>query len=222
MRRLIVLRPEPGASETVEHAQERGLDAVAIPLFAIEPVAWDVPDPAEYDGLLLTSANALRCAGPGLKQLRMLVVHAVGAATADAARASGFNVATVGSGGADALLASVDPSARFLHLCGEDRRMPAAAAQAITPVAVYRARALDPPRELADLRDAVVLVHSPRAAARLAELVPDRTGICLAAISLAAAEAAGSGWAAVEVAELPTGDALLALAEQLCDKARRG
>ena len=40
MRRVLVLRPEPGASATVERARRLGLDAVAIPLFEIEPVAW--------------------------------------------------------------------------------------------------------------------------------------------------------------------------------------
>ena len=44
MRRLIVLRPEPGASATMERARERGLDPVAMPLFEIEPVAWHAPD----------------------------------------------------------------------------------------------------------------------------------------------------------------------------------
>ena len=36
MSRIVVLRPEPGASETVERAKTRGLDAVRIPLFEIE------------------------------------------------------------------------------------------------------------------------------------------------------------------------------------------
>ena len=43
MRRVLVLRPEPGASATVERARARGLDAFAVPLFAIEPLDWDVP-----------------------------------------------------------------------------------------------------------------------------------------------------------------------------------
>jgi uroporphyrinogen-III synthase len=222
MRQVIVLRPEPGASETVERARERGLDAIALPLFAIEPVAWDVPDAGDFDGLLLTSANAVRCAGPGLERLKGLPVHGVGEATAAAARTAGLNVETFGSGGIDALLAAIDPGARLLHLCGEDRRVPAAAPQAITPVPVYRARALDPPPGIANLEDAVVLFHSPRAAARLAELVSNRSTIYVAAISAAAGEAAGSGWATVEIAEAQTDDELLALAERLCDKARRG
>ena len=44
MKRLVVLRPEPGASETVERARAIGLDALRMPLFEIEPVLWDAPD----------------------------------------------------------------------------------------------------------------------------------------------------------------------------------
>ena len=46
MKRVLVLRPEPGASATVKRARERGLEAIAIPLFEIETVAWDVPEAA--------------------------------------------------------------------------------------------------------------------------------------------------------------------------------
>ena len=133
MRRTIVLRPEPGAGATVERARQRGLDARAVPLFTIDPVPWDAPDAADFDGLLLTSANAVRCAGPGLERLRVLPVHAVGDATAEAARAAGLTVASAGNAGVEALLAAIDPQMRLLHLSGEQRRLPAETRQAITP-----------------------------------------------------------------------------------------
>ena len=60
MKRLLVLRPEPGASATAERACGRGLDAVVISLFAIEAIEWVAPDPGGFDALLLTSANAVR------------------------------------------------------------------------------------------------------------------------------------------------------------------
>ena len=87
MRRLIVLRPEPGASATVERAQALGLDAFAIPLFRVEPIAWTAPDAGQFEGLLLTSANAVRHGGDQLERLRGLPVYVVGEATAEAARA---------------------------------------------------------------------------------------------------------------------------------------
>ena len=44
MMRVLVLRPEPGARTTLELARKMGLDAVAAPLFVIEPVDWKVPE----------------------------------------------------------------------------------------------------------------------------------------------------------------------------------
>jgi uroporphyrinogen-III synthase len=217
MRRLLVLRPQPGAAATVERARERGLPAIALPLFEIEPIAWQAPDPSAFDGLLLTSANAVRSAGDQLQGLRGLPVYAVGEATAEAARTSGFDIAAAGEAGVDRLLGSLAESLRLLHLCGEDRRDAADAPQSIAVVPVYRAKAIAAPG-LSVADGEVVLLHSPRAARRLAELVTDRTGISIAAISAAAAEAAGSGWAAVEVAAQPSDDALLALAARLCNK----
>ena len=216
MRRLLVLRPEPGATATVERARERGLEAVAVPLFEIEPLEWKAPDPTRFDGLLLTSANAVRSAADQLKALRGLPVYAVGQATADAARDAGFSIASVGDADVDRLLGSIDPRLRLLHACGEDRRAPATDRQVIA-VPVYRAKAIDAP-DLGTLTGAVAVIHSPRAGRRFAELVDDRRSISIAAISEAAADAMGDGWESVESADAPNDDALLALAARLCNK----
>jgi uroporphyrinogen-III synthase len=217
MRRIVVLRPEPGASETVRKARERGLDAVAIPLFDVGPLSWRAPDPAQFDGLLLTSANAVRHGGEALARLRDLPAYAVGGATADAAREAGFGVAAVGDGGVEPLLSSLDPNLRLLHLCGEHRRSPANPPQQITPVIVYRSRERPAP-DMGAAQDAVALIHSPRAGRRFAELISDASSIAIAAISSAAVDSVGTGWESVEVADRPTDDALLALAERLCNK----
>lgn len=217
---VLVLRPEPGASATVKKARELGLEAIAAPLFEIEPAQWQPPDPGSFDGLLLTSANAIRCGGEGLQLLRRLKVYAVGEATATAARKAGFDIARTGNAGVERLLSSIEPGLRLVHLCGEDRAITAPAAQAITHVPVYRAK----PIASAKPRPApgtIALVHSPRAARRLAKLVGDRRAITVAAISRAAADAAGDGWARVEAAEQPTDEALLALAASLCNNPRR-
>lgn len=221
MTRVVVLRPEPGASETVARAAERGLDAVSVPLFQIEPIEWRVPDAGQFDALLLTSANAVRFGGPGLTALRDLPVRAVGEATAAAARDAGFDVAAVGDAGAAQLIASLDPKLRLLHIAGEHR---AALSRPMTILAVYRSRLVEPPEGLSQAERAVVLVHSPRAGRAFADAADrlglDRTSIRLAAISTAASEAAGTGWARIESAERPTDEALLALAQRLCDKDR--
>ena len=220
MRRVVVLRPEPGASATVERARSRGLEAIAIPLFEVEPVEWEVPEPGGFDALLLTSANAVHHGGEGLQRLRVLPVYAVGPATADAARSAGFDVTAAGDSDVDRLLGSIEPGLNLLHLCGEHRTEPTAAQQRISPVAVYSAKERDAPNVSA-AADAVALIHSPRAGRRFAQLVDeaglDRGSIAIAAISPAAAEAAGAGWAPVEAAERPADDALLALAERLCN-----
>ena len=223
MRRLVILRPEPGASATVERARAIGLDAVAMPLFTIEPLDWDIPDPAEFDGLLLTSANALRHGGAGLEALRGLPAYAVGEATAGAAREAGFDIAAIGNGGVDRLLASIPPDARLLHVCGEHRLVPEAK-QVIASVPVYRSSELPPTEGLRAIEGQAAAVHSPRAGRRLAELADqsriDRATVRVAAISEAAADAAGTGWERCEAAGAPNETALLALAARLCDNRR--
>ena len=195
-----------------------GLEAISVPLFEIEPVDWEPPDPSCFDGLLVTSANAMRLGGDGLRRLQALEVFAVGNATAAAALDAGFEIGAVGDSGADRLLEMLTPRRlRLLHLCGEDRREPTTHAQEIVPLIVYRSKAVAAP-DLSGARGVIALVHSPRAAQRLAELVPDKTAVRIAAISDAAAVAAGPGWKSLEVAAEPTDDALLALASRLCNK----
>ena len=209
------MRPEPGAGDTVRRAEALGLEAVAVPLFTIEPTAWQAPDPASFDGLLVTSANAVRHAGEGLGALRGLPAYAVGEATAEAVRDAGFDLKASGDAGVDRLLGSVEADIKLLHLCGEDRREPDNARQAITPVIVYRAKALEAPN-LRQAAGAIALLHSPRAARRLAELMPYRSRAAIVAISAATAEAAGDGWERVEVAANPRDEAMLEVAAGLC------
>ena len=217
MSRVFILRPEPGASETTERVRAKGLDAIAMPLFAVEPVDWTAPDAASFAGLLLTSANAVRHGGEQVVSLRGLPAYAVGSATAEAAREAGFDIASTGDAGVERLLGSIEPGLRLLHLCGADRREPNGVSQSITAVVVYRSRPIDD-IDVTGLRDGVALVHSPRAGQRLAELVDDRATLAIAAISQAAADAAGTGWRSIDVAERPSDDALLALAARLCNK----
>src|SRR5579872_2587582 len=116
MNRVLVLRPEPGASATVKRAQKCGFTTIVIPLFEIEPVDWEAPEPARFDGLLLTSANALRQAGKQLESLRGLRVYSVGEQTTKEAAKAGFEVEASGETGVDRLLASIAPELNLLHL----------------------------------------------------------------------------------------------------------
>ncbi len=207
---LVLLRPEPSASASAVRARALGLDVVIRRLFAVHPVDWAVPD-GQFDGIVLTSANALRHGGPSLASLSGLPVHAVGDATADAARAMGFDVATVGGHGAQALAQAL-PTGRYLHLCGRAHNpLPGTRA-----VVVYEAVAIDPPPSFDDLGTAVIAVHSARAGERLATSITDRARFDLVAISPGAATAAGEGWRTVRAVASPDDTALLALAAGLC------
>lgn len=221
MRPLVIVRPEPGASATARAARRLGLKPVVRPLFKIEPIAWQAPAPADFDALVLTSANALRAGGPLLERFRALPAYCVGEATAAAARAAGFAVAATGPGNVDELLAMLPPGLRLLHPCGEDRREPAAPRQPITAVPVYRSAELPPEGLGKDLAGSVIAVHSPRAAARVRMIADSaqlpRDAIAIVAISAEAAAEAGDGWQSVNCASQPTDSALLALASSLCN-----
>lgn len=220
MRRLIILRPEPGASSSVERAKALGLDAFSMPLFGVHSLAWAPPDPDLFDAVLATSANALRHGGIGLELFGHLPLHAVGEATAEAAREAGFTDVAAGSGDVDALLRALPSALRLFYPCGRERRDLSQARQAILSVPVYAAEALPLSEGFPAIAGSVVAVHSPRAGARLAELVrsSDRSSVRIAAISEAAAQAADTGWDEVASAALPNDRALLELAARLCEK----
>ncbi|MDF2381976.1 uroporphyrinogen-III synthase [Nostoc ellipsosporum NOK] len=220
-RPIAVLRPEPGNRATAAAIEAAGRTAIRMPLFAAGPVAWHAPDPAAFDALLLTSANALRHGGPQLGALRSLPVHAVGSATAAAARHAGFAIAFAGTGDGAALIAAAEAAGvrRALLLGGRTRMLDAGGivARAIT---VYASEPLAiAPERAARLHGAIALVQSARAGARLAELVAPghRATIGIAAISPRAAGAAGPGWGSVAIAADMQAATLIALALQLAD-----
>jgi uroporphyrinogen-III synthase len=214
MRQLLLVRPEPGLSASAARARQAGLDVIACPLFRIEPLEWKLPRLNDYDGLLLTSANAPRCGGSKLSGLKSLPVYAVGAVTADAARAAGLKVEMVGEGDLTDLLAKLPVEIRLLHLAGDEHRE-ADTGHEIDRRIIYRSGPIGQPG-LPPIDGLVVAVHSPRAGARLAELEDQRDRTAIAAISVAAANATGGGWERIEVAERPNDSSLLALAASLC------
>jgi len=222
VRPLLILRPQPGAGETAARAQALGLAPIVAPLFMIRPLSWVAPDPAGFDAVMLTSANAARHAGDGLTPFLSLPCYAVGEASAAAAREAGFAEVRVGPADGDALAALMvaDGVHLALHPCGADFAPQGRPGIRIDDVPVYAADGAGrlPPEAEAGLRGgALALLHSPRAASWFAMLVGDRRGsIAIAAISAAAARAAGTGWEDVAVAAAPRDEALLELAAKLC------
>lgn len=222
-RPLVVVRPEPGNARTTARLRAGGGDVVSYPLFLPAPVDWEAPDPAAFDALLVTSANAIRLAGPELARLAILPVIAVGSESAAVARAAGLRVAVTGNGGVvDALM--VAERAGFvcpLHLAGREHIRSGhptciVYASADRPVAArdFRARAAGH----------IVLLHSVRAAQRVAALIgDDRKATGIVTLSPAIRDAAGDGWASATAAATPTDAALCALAlAQAIDRAPGG
>ena len=224
---ILVLRPQPGADETALRAQALGLTAIVAPLFGVGPLEWEAPDPAGFDAVMLTSANAARHAGDALTSFTGLPCYALGEATAAAAREAGFADIRVGPSDGAALLEMMDMhgvTAAF-HPCGLDRTELGESEVRQVEIPVYAAEPVRrlPPEAAAAVREgALVLLHSPRASALFAELYDgDRANVDLAAISAATAAAAGGGWRSVEIATAPRDQALLELATKLCKTAPR-
>lgn len=214
--RLLIVRPQPGADATAARVAALGHQPLVHPLLATASVRWAVPT-ARTDAVILTSAAAVRHAGPAADALKALPALCVGEATAAAAAAAGWTRAQAGPGTLQALLDSAanGPYHRLLHLAGEDRtrvRVPPGVVMAV--VITYRAELLDLQAEPAALGAAGVLLHSPRTARHFAaewdRLGGARARLTLFAISAGTLAAAGPGWRAGHIAATPDDDALLA------------
>jgi uroporphyrinogen-III synthase len=123
MLRVLVTRPEPGASRTARWLQDMGFQPVLLPLTetaALPAGAGLIPGDAV--AVAVTSANAVRHAPKAvIAALAALPCHAVGARTAEAARKMGFLSVIEGSGDAEALadsIASAFPGKAIVYLCG--------------------------------------------------------------------------------------------------------
>lgn len=217
----MILRPEPGATATADRAKQMGIKVHAMPLFQVRALDWQALPPDAFDAVLVTSANAVRYGGAGLNVYHDLPLFAVGDASAAAARTSGFKRVSAGSDDGPALVRMAVAAGynSLLHFCGHQHKRLSDAGADITAVQVYSADVVEPPPAFpADNGPFVTLVHSPRAAQRLAEIVPDKSSVHIVAISAAAAQAAGSGWAGLAVAALPTDAAMLEIAAGICER----
>ena len=102
--RLLVLRPEPDASETAARLRAQGHDVIVEPMLTVElgPEPASLPDPS---AILFTSRNAVRAVAGWSRAApwRDRPSFAVGRETAACARAAGFSDVRAGSGDAAAL-----------------------------------------------------------------------------------------------------------------------
>lgn len=217
--RIWITRAEPEASATAERVRALGHDAVVAPVLEVQP-ASEAPDLAGVAALAFTSRNGVR-AFAALSLERGLPVFAVGDATAGAARGAGFADVASAAGDVSALAQLI--AARKEVLDGEVLYLAPEEPAADLPGAlvdhgvtarvqvVYRTA----PAELAAVpaNVDVVLIHSPKAARRLAETpavraaAPSIVAIC---ISAAAAEPLqGLGFRELLVSPAPNETALL-------------
>ncbi|MBX6327373.1 MAG: uroporphyrinogen-III synthase [Pseudolabrys sp.] len=173
--RLVVTRPKAEGARTAATLAALGHEVLLAPLLRIEPVAADLS--GAWDAVIVTSVNAPPAiAGyPGAAALHRLPVFAVGAASAEAARAAGFSRVSTAGGNARDLLHLVQEryaasGARLLYLAGEDRAADLAGELAAHGIAVdmrivYRAVAVSfPPRLIAALQaeDVEAVMHFSR------------------------------------------------------------
>ena len=231
MLRVLVTRPEPGAAATAARLREIDLEPLLLPLTRIRPLPAEPGfDASGFDGLVLTSANAVRMAPAGLlTSIRDLPCYAVGPATAEVAGEAGLNVVLASGGDARSLSAdivsSVPGGVRLLYPCGRIRTptLETALAKAgivVEPLEVYDAVAIDHASPSIRARFGghpvdLALVHSQRGGELLADIMsrPELAdlfaGTIIIGISAKAAQALAGR--AVEVAAEPSEHALMAL-----------
>jgi uroporphyrinogen-III synthase len=216
--RIWVTRTPPQADATAERLRALGFAPVVAPVIEARAIAGARLDLAGVDALAFTSAAGL-AAFAALSPRRDLPVFVVGEATAARAREAGFVHVRSADGDVAAvarLIAAVRPRpAQVLHPTARDPAadLPALLASqgvAARATSLYETVATDLAAAPADL-DAV-LIHSAKAARRVADLVDDALAARLAlyAISTAAAEPlAQRPFRSVLVAPSPNEAALL-------------
>ena len=220
--RIWVTRTQPEAGTTAERLRAMGHEPVAAPVLvsrripraAIDPAGIDL---ADIEALAFTSAAGVR-AFADLSPARDLAVFAVGAATAEAARAAGFGAVRTAGGDVQALATAI-ADARPGRVLNPTARKPAAdlvallaarGAEARSVVVYETVPAPEAPPEAID----AVLVHSARAARIIAGLIgPDRAPLLtvFAISEAAAAPLRGLPFARVVAAPFPDEASLLDL-----------
>jgi uroporphyrinogen-III synthase len=115
---VLVTRPHPDDEVTAKHLQASGFEVLRAPMLRFEALPFRDDDEAQYDAVIVTSANALRAVEAQLAGHRLLKLplFAVGEHTADAARHAGFGQVSAAKGDAQAVLDLVLKSAKAKHL----------------------------------------------------------------------------------------------------------
>ncbi|MER8489482.1 uroporphyrinogen-III synthase [Mesorhizobium australicum] len=233
MLRVLVTRPEPGASRTARKLEETGFEPLLLPLtetMALPVDAKGVPD--DVAAVAITSANAVRHAPRDIiAVLSNLPCYAVGRRTAEAARKAGFLSVNEGPGDAEALadgMAIAFSGKTIVYLCGRvrfhafEQRLKAAHVQ-VHAVATYGTLAVTHSEEavlqlISGQSVDAVLLYSAKAAAEMQILARrpalhqtfEKTHFFALSARIAVAFGDSTG-KAMHVAARPDEEALLAL-----------
>ena len=174
MTRVLITRPEPGASRTLSALHTRGIKADVISLTEIIPLAFQPPH-TDFDALVITSQNAILHGRSLLLQHIAKPVFAVGQRTAKTLGDLGHHINhwAPTALGLLPLIIEHKPKA-VIYICGQTRRLEletglAAAAISVEIEKVYNAAPTQLAAEkLADFLSApsksIVLLHAPSAA----------------------------------------------------------
>lgn len=201
MTRVLVTRPEPGATRTLNALTARGIDAAAIPLTEISPLAFEAPSTG-FDALIITSQNAIIHGASQLSPYISKPVFAVGQRTAAILRGQGHENVYWAETAQELLphIIAFRPKSA-LYICGQTRRPElettlATAGIHVHVVEVYTAlQAPDASAKLASFFSAssnpIILFHAPSAAEAFAfsmngQILPVSTRLlCMSAVILA-------------------------------------
>lgn len=225
---VLITRPRPDADTLAEAVSDRGFSPLIEPLLEIRPLSVRRPDPADYQALIFTSANAVRVFAE-MTPDRAHPVYCTGGHTAETARSFGWhNVTSAAGDGTDLsrLLAESTFEARvpLLHPAGEDIATPVAATGvAIERLTIYKAdKAVNLSADCLTCLDqnglSAALFFSARTARVFADLleqygrtesVSTTKALCLADSVVKSLE--HLPWLNVQVADRPTRDSLLDL-----------
>ncbi|RAK63325.1 uroporphyrinogen-III synthase [Phenylobacterium kunshanense] len=195
-QRIWITRAQPGADATAQRVRALGHDAVVAPLLAVRVLPDVDVDLSGVAALAFTSANGVRAFADATGE-RGLKVFAVGAATAQAARAAGFKSVLSADGDVEALAEGI--AARRTELRGAVLH-PGAAEPAGDLAGALEKQGVEARRlilyetapveglDTASLASSdAVLLHSPRAAQVLAKLLKEHPAPELRALGLSKA-----------------------------------
>lgn len=216
---LLLTRPEPAARRFAAGIAHLGLPVVISPVLTILPVAHDADRLAGARGLVFTSVHAVPAAGAGGGRPAICV----GPATAEAARAAGFQV-TEGPGDAARMLPLLqDLGAGWLHPHGTH----VAKVLPVPGMVVYdqlpQSLTAEARAALAGRAPVILPLFSPRSARVLADQAAEaRAPLWLAPISAAARAAWPLTPARVALAPTPDAPGVLAAIEMLLSPEKGG